>query len=121
MFEKFWARRLQKTMHKVHHLEHLFHDKHHNHPHIHKFYDSDKPLISLSNAQKGDYEFITTLCDHETEHRLLEMGFIPQTIIKVIDNPDAHGAVLIEIKGSQIALNYKIANDIYITKKQETK
>jgi Fe2+ transport system protein FeoA len=94
---------------------HFGKDAHHHHPHIHKHYNPDKPLISLSVAQRGEYEFITTLCDHEMEHRLMEMGFIPQTKIKVIENPDSSGAVFIEIKGSKLALNSKIANDILVT------
>jgi Fe2+ transport system protein FeoA len=126
-------RRLRKKLRMARKLHLLWESEHHNHPHmnkffghhkhhntphrahIHKFYDGNKPLISLSVAQKGEYEFVTTLCDHEMEHRLLEMGFVPQTKIKVIENPDTRGAVLIEIKSSHLALSYKIANDIFVT------
>jgi Fe2+ transport system protein FeoA len=103
------------------HHSHIFgQDYHHKHPHIHKHLAPGKSLSSLSMAKKGEYEFITTLCDHELEHRLLEMGFVPKTKVKVIENPDPRGAVLIEIKGSKIALNYKIANDILINSNSDS-
>ncbi|MDR3243852.1 MAG: ferrous iron transport protein A [Elusimicrobiota bacterium] len=113
MFREFFMRRFSKKIRIAREL-HLFGDHHHKYPHIHKHYNQDKPLISLSVAKKGEYEFITTLCEHEMEHRLLEMGFILHTIIKVIENPDSNGAVFIEIKGSKLALNRKIANDILV-------
>jgi Fe2+ transport system protein FeoA len=112
MLKKFFMKRLRKRVKIAHKLRLL--DRHHKYPHIHKYYNQDKPLISLSVAKKGEYEFITTLCEHEMEHRLLEMGFIPKTIIKVIENSDSSGAIFIEIKGSKLALNRKIANDILV-------
>ncbi|MDR0822632.1 MAG: ferrous iron transport protein A [Endomicrobium sp.] len=142
MFRKFFMKRLRKRLKMARELRchfeesaqslyekkfkmarelrrHFEKDAHHHHPHIHKHYDPDRPLISLSVAKKGEYEFITTLCEHEMEHRLMEMGFIPQTKIKVIENPDSNGAVFIEIKGSKLALNAKIANDILVTEIKE--
>lgn len=99
------------------HQKHKLFDHHRKYPHIHYYYDHNEPLISLSIAEPGEYQFITTLCEHEMAHRLLEMGFIPETIIKVISNTGANGTVMIEIKGSKLALNSRIANDIVIKTK----
>ncbi|MDR2771869.1 MAG: ferrous iron transport protein A [Elusimicrobiota bacterium] len=92
-----------------------FHHHHHHHQHIYG------NLTSLSIVPVGEYIFAKTLCDPEMEYRLLEMGFVPGAPIKVISKDGLNGesAVMVEIKGSNLALNGRIANDILVADKKE--
>jgi Fe2+ transport system protein FeoA len=43
------------------------------------------------------------------------MGFIPGEDVKVVSNSGMKGSVMIEIKGSKLALSNKIAENILVT------
>lgn len=74
-------------------------------------------LSRLSCAKRGICKFVSTCCDKDLAHRLSEMGFTPGENIKVVERAAggrSRGGVMIEIKGSKLALSDKIANDIFI-------
>ena len=112
-------RRHRKRLQKMRHIHDHIHGIHHHFRHIHDI--DTKNLSSLSIVPVGKYTFITTLCSPEMEHRLLEMGFVPQTDITVLAKTGGHenGSVLIEIKGSKLALNFKTANEILVKEKSQ--
>lgn len=112
-------RRHRRRLQKMRHIHDHIHGVHHHFRHIHDI--DTKNLSSLSIVPVGEYTFITTLCSPEMEHRLLEMGFVPQTVVKVIAKTGGqeNGSVLIEIKGSKLALNFKTANEILVKEKSQ--
>jgi Fe2+ transport system protein FeoA len=73
-------------------------------------------VAKLSDAVSGVYRFIAVYCDEKLAHRLLEMGFVPGEYLTVIENTGPKGRIMIEIKGSKIALNNKIADKILLRK-----
>jgi Fe2+ transport system protein FeoA len=89
------------------------HRHHHHHGHGRQSLDN---LRSLSIIPAGEYIFVTTLCSHEMEHRLLEMGFVQGEKIKLIERTgnENDSSVVVEIKGSRLALSSKMANDILV-------
>ncbi|MDR2860495.1 MAG: ferrous iron transport protein A [Elusimicrobiota bacterium] len=106
----------KQNPHDDKHRHHLHHDHHCHHHHHNEVYEN---LISLSIAPEGEYTFITLICEPEIEHRLLEMGFIPGAEIKIVTKTGIgeNSSVMIEIKGSKLALNNKIANEILVKAK----
>ncbi|MDR2708966.1 MAG: ferrous iron transport protein A [Elusimicrobiota bacterium] len=78
-------------------------------------------IIPLSNAELRDYIFIYAYCpDEHFEHKLLEMGFVPGSSLKVLEktNMGHKSSVLVKIKGSTLALNMQIAENILISPQQ---
>ncbi|AKL98354.1 FeoA family protein [Endomicrobium proavitum] len=126
---------LRKRWQKEHFINPDSHDNdrhrhHHAHDHIHRdhsghdhsFYHCGesgyhKGLIKLGSAQTGTYKFVAAFCDEDLGHRLLEMGFVPGGDVTVIANAGLRGSVMIEIKGSKLALSHKIADNILLMKK----
>jgi Fe2+ transport system protein FeoA len=108
IFFNYWHRRkyLQKS-HFIHKPNICFHKcRHKNLP---------EGSIQLSEAKIGnDYKFVIANCDHCLEHRLLSMGFLPGQKVKIVANTGCKGTVMIEIKGSKLMLNNRIANNIFV-------
>ena len=76
-------------------------------------------MTKLSCAKKGSsWEVVSTSCEAPLEHRLLEMGFIPGVDITVVTNTGSGGSVMVKVKGSQIALSNKIAENIWVKEKR---
>jgi Fe2+ transport system protein FeoA len=74
-----------------------------------------KNLTKLNFAKPGLYKFIFACClDESLGRRLLEMGFVPGEQVNVISNTGSKGSVMVEIKGSKLALSNKIADNILI-------
>jgi Fe2+ transport system protein FeoA len=73
-------------------------------------------LSRLSCAKRGHCKFVSTCCDEQLAHRLSEMGFTPGGDIKVVEKAGGtlRGSVMVEVKGSKLALSDKIANNIVI-------
>jgi len=73
-------------------------------------------LSRLSCAKRGTCKFVSTCCDEQLAHRLSEMGFIPGGNIKVVERAsgNSRGGVMVEVKGSKLALSEQIANNIFI-------
>ncbi|MDR3112900.1 MAG: ferrous iron transport protein A [Endomicrobium sp.] len=73
-------------------------------------------LGRLSCAKRGVCKFVSTCCDEKLAHRLSEMGFTPGGDIKVVEELGRalRGSVMVEVKGSKLALSDKIANNIFI-------
>ncbi|MDR0977982.1 MAG: ferrous iron transport protein A [Endomicrobium sp.] len=90
--------------------------------HFHKFKSFNKHLsysgiAKLTIAVPGAYKFYNTYCDKRIAHRLLEMGFIPNEKIIVIENNGHNGSIIVKVKGSKIALNHRLADKILIKRK----
>ncbi|MDR1942090.1 MAG: ferrous iron transport protein A [Endomicrobium sp.] len=79
---------------------------------------SDDGALKLSKAKEGFYEFLCAKCDEHLVHRLLEMGFVPGDNIKVLSHMGSRGSVMIEVKGSKLALSNKIADNILVAGKK---
>jgi Fe2+ transport system protein FeoA len=72
-------------------------------------------MLKLSAAKTGCYyKFISAYCNERLGHRLLEMGFVPGEYIKIVANTGSKGSVMVEVKGSKLALSHKIADDILL-------
>jgi Fe2+ transport system protein FeoA len=71
-------------------------------------------LNKLSCAKRGACKFVSTCCDEKLAHRLSEMGFTPGGNIKVVSCGNSNGSVMVEVKGSKLALSNKIADSIFI-------
>jgi len=71
-------------------------------------------LSRLSCAKKGTCKFISACCEEGLAHRLSEMGFTPGGDIKVVARSGSHGSIMVEVKGSKLALSDRIANEIII-------
>lgn len=77
-------------------------------------------MTKLSCAKKGACcKFISTSCDADLGHRLLEMGFVPGEDITVMTNTGSKGTVMVKVKGSKIALSNKIAENILVKEKEK--
>ena len=77
-------------------------------------------MTKLSCAKKGSsLKFVSTSCEAPLEHRLLEMGFVPGEDITVVTNTGTKGTVMVKVKGSQIALSNKIAENIWVQENGE--
>jgi Fe2+ transport system protein FeoA len=71
-------------------------------------------MIKLSSAVPGVYKFVVAHCDRKLGYRLLEMGFVPDEDIIVIENTGDKGSIMLKVKDSKIALSNKIANNILL-------
>lgn len=77
-------------------------------------------MTKLSCAKKGACcKFVSTSCDADLGHRLLEMGFVPGEDILVVTNTGSKGTVMVEVKGSKLALSHKIADNILVKEEEE--
>lgn len=77
-------------------------------------------MTKLSCAKKGACcKFISTSCDADLGHRLLEMGFVPGEDITVMTNTGSKGTVMVKVKGSKIALSNKIAESILVKEEEK--
>ncbi|MDR0724149.1 MAG: ferrous iron transport protein A [Endomicrobium sp.] len=75
-------------------------------------------LIKLSTAVPGVYKFvISNNTDKKLNHRLHEIGFLPNTKLRVLKNTGKRGSILIKIEGSKIVLSNKIADKILLERK----
>jgi Fe2+ transport system protein FeoA len=81
-------------------------------------YLSYNKMAKLSDAVPGAYRFVTANSDdNKLTQRLLEMGFIPNEEIIVIESGVRKSGVMIKIKDSKIALNNKVAEKILLKRK----
>jgi len=72
-------------------------------------------MTKLSCTKKGTCcKFVSTSCDENLGHRLLEMGFMPGEEILVVTNTGAKGSIMVKVKGSKIAMSNKIADKIMV-------
>jgi len=73
-------------------------------------------ISRLSCAKRGTCKFVSTCCDEQLSRRLSEMGFIPGGDIKVVERASgsSRGGVMVEVKGSKLALSEQIADNIFI-------
>ena len=73
-------------------------------------------VCRLSCAKRGVCKFVSASCDEQLAHRLSEMGFTPGGDIKVVEELGSvlRGSVMVEVKGSKLALSDKIASRIFI-------
>ncbi len=77
-------------------------------------------MTKLSCAKKGVCcKFISTSCDADLGHRLLEMGFVPGEYITVMTNTGSKGTVMVKVKGAKIALSNKIAESILVKEEEK--
>jgi Fe2+ transport system protein FeoA len=75
-------------------------------------------IIKLSTVVPGVYKFVASNnTDKKLNHRLLEIGFLPNTKLRVLKNTGKKGSTLIKIKGSKIVLSNKIADKILLRRK----
>jgi glycosyltransferase involved in cell wall biosynthesis/Fe2+ transport system protein FeoA len=75
----------------------------------------NNPNIKLSTAVPGVYKFASSNNnDKGLNHRLLEIGFMPGTMLRVIKNTGEKGSILLKIKGSKIVLSNKIADKLLV-------
>lgn len=74
--------------------------------------------ISLNVAVPGVYRVaLLDNTDKKLYLRFLELGFLPNTKLRVLKNTGKNGSTLIKIRGSKIALSNKIANKILLERK----
>jgi Fe2+ transport system protein FeoA len=75
-------------------------------------------MAKLSDAVPGVYRFVTANNDDDKlTQRLLEMGFIPNEEIIIIESRARKSGVMVKIRGSKIALNNKVAEKILLKRK----
>ncbi|MDR2426885.1 MAG: ferrous iron transport protein A [Endomicrobium sp.] len=77
-----------------------------------------KGLNKLSCIKRGSCKFVSACCDEKLARRLSEMGFTPGSSIKIVSG-SSRGSIMVEVKGSKLALSNKIADNIFI--KEEIK
>jgi Fe2+ transport system protein FeoA len=90
--------------------------------HFQKFKSFNKCLsyngmVKLSDVVPGAYKFSATYCDDKLARRLLEMGFVPNEEVIVIEKRGRKGSVMVKVKGSKIALNHRVADKILLKRK----
>jgi Fe2+ transport system protein FeoA len=112
--------------------------------HFQKFKSFNKCLsyngmVKLSDAVTGAYKFSGTYCNDKLAHRvsehnhhhahmylncndklahrLLELGFVRNEKIVVIENRGSKGGVMVKVKGSKIVLNHRVAEKILLKRK----
>ncbi|MCL2144094.1 MAG: ferrous iron transport protein A [Endomicrobia bacterium] len=79
-------------------------------------------MTKLSSTKKGACcKFVSTSCDADLGHRLLEMGFMPGENIVVVTNTGSKGSIMVKVKGSKIALSNKIADQIIVLEEDNGK
>ncbi len=75
---------------------------------------TDEDSFKLSNASKGRYIVrLLSSKDADIMHRLCSLGLIPGTEVKVRQHI-AHGPIVIEAKGTQVALGKEITDSIVV-------
>jgi Fe2+ transport system protein FeoA len=75
-------------------------------------------MAKLSDTVPGAYRFVfANSDDHKLTQRLLEIGFIPNGEIIVIESGVRKSGVMVKIRGSKIALNNKVAEKILVKRK----
>ncbi|MDR3195689.1 MAG: ferrous iron transport protein A [Endomicrobium sp.] len=74
-------------------------------------------MAKLSDVVPGSYKFSAIYCEDKLARRLLEMGFVPNEEVIVIENRGRKGSVMVKIKGSKIALNHRVADKILLKRK----
>jgi Fe2+ transport system protein FeoA len=91
--------------------------------HFQKFKSFNKYCLSyngiakLSNVVPGVYKFVAAYGDAKLNRRLLEMGFVPNEEVIVIESENKKSGIMVKIRGSKIALNNKAAEKILIKRK----
>lgn len=69
---------------------------------------------TLSDAENGELVTVVVVrAGWGLERRLKDMGLLPGTLIKVV-NAGQPGQVLIEVRGSKLALGYGVAAKIFV-------
>jgi Fe2+ transport system protein FeoA len=79
---------------------------------------SHNEMAKLSDAVPGAYRFVVANSnDDKLTQRLLEMGFIPNEEIIIIESGVRKSGVMIKVRGSKIALNNNVAEKILLKRK----
>ncbi|MDR1418528.1 MAG: ferrous iron transport protein A [Endomicrobium sp.] len=103
----------------IKHIHSIWH-KHHVKRHLKRFNEfnlifKNNTIIKLSTAVPGVYKFVVSNnTDKKLNLRLLEIGFLPNTKLRVLKNTGKRGSTLVKIKGAKIVLSNKIADKILL-------
>jgi Fe2+ transport system protein FeoA len=69
----------------------------------------------LSNIKsKSSCRLVSFGLENILAHRLCEMGFTSGATIKMLENTGSKGTVMVEVKGSKLALGHKVADLILV-------
>jgi Fe2+ transport system protein FeoA len=74
-------------------------------------------MAKLSSVVPGAYRFVAAYGDARLNQRLLEMGFVPNEEVIVIEKGKKKGGITVKVRGSKIALNDKVAEKILLKRK----
>lgn len=80
-------------------------------------YLSCNGMAKLSDVVPGAYKFVAAYGDAKLNLRLLEMGFVPNEEVIVIESGKKKSGIMVKIRGSKIALNNKVAEKILLKRK----
>ena len=71
---------------------------------------ASSPGIPISMARVGDKGTVVSISGREETKRFLGLGFTPGTEVKAVS--EASGNVILDVKGSKIAIDRKMASKI---------
>ncbi len=71
-------------------------------------------IISLTEAKRENVCVITEVKDSEEKRRLLDLGFTPKSKIIVKKESPFGGALLVELRGVNIALQKNVTDGIFV-------
>jgi len=71
-----------------------------------------KPLTAMVKGEEARISFVRA--GRGPLRRLCDMGLTPQTSIKMVTSAPFRGPVEIEVRGSKLAIGWKIASKIYV-------
>ncbi|MEK7257274.1 MAG: FeoA family protein [Bacteroidota bacterium] len=70
---------------------------------------------SVSQLKQGSTGTIANFTDEITAGKLLTMGFLPGSKVKVVRIAPFQGGIYVQVDGSNMALRVKEANSILVT------
>jgi len=75
--------------------------------------------MPLSMAAPGEtVQVVEVVAGRGLNRRLIDMGLVPGTEVKVINSQGA-GAVIVEVKGTRLALGHGMAHKIRVSKNEQ--
>jgi len=77
-----------------------------------------KPASQLRVGEQGIIKYMTAK-DNRTMHKLISLGLLPGTLIKLHQKMPGSGPMVIQIEESQIAFERSVAEDIMVQPKEE--
>ena len=77
-----------------------------------------KPASQLKVGEQGTIKYMTAR-NNRTMHKLIALGLLPGTLIKLHQKMPGNGPMIIQIDESQIAFEKSVAEDIMVQPKEE--